>query len=156
MHMYSVPWWDRPHCITFLVSRIITSLCPGQLQNMSENVWYLRFCIWCILLNTFHFPCSLLQMAECYFLMAGFPFIRFILILVYMSVNACVCPQRPAEGVTPMPLKSQANVRGRMCVLSTAEPMSEYFFMVHIYHISFHSCIDQPRLICILAAWTQT
>lgn len=39
-------------------------------------------------------------------------------------------------------------------VLSTAEPMSEYFFMVHVYHISFHSHIDQPRLICVLAAWT--
>lgn len=85
-----------------------------------ENIWYLRFCIWHILLNTFHFPCSLLQMAECYFLMAGFPFIR--LILVYMSVNSCVCPQRPAEGVTPMPLKSQANVRGRMWVSEITGP----------------------------------
>lgn len=96
MHMYSVPWWDQPHCITFLVSRIITSLCPGQLQNMSENVWYLRFCIWRILLNNFHFPCSLLQMAECYFLMAGFPFIRFTLILVYY-VCECMCVSTEAS-----------------------------------------------------------
>lgn len=36
-------------------------------------------------------------MAECYFLMAGFPFIRFILILVFMSVNACVCVSTEAS-----------------------------------------------------------